>query len=162
MGLLPIIEALEECSEEDLDSNEISYISIFKSWGFCLKNGTDGGNTIRIDRDALNRMKQTMNSKIVKEKLRICKIGNLNPAKRPEVRKLIALKATNRITNPVFQMSMSGVFIKEWSRAKDAALHLSETRNSKNIHNIADSICKVCKGKRHYAYGYKWEYKFKG
>jgi group I intron endonuclease len=41
---LPIIEVLEEVSSEDIDFYEMFYISLFKSWGFELLNGTNGGD----------------------------------------------------------------------------------------------------------------------
>lgn len=41
---LPIIEVVDEVSSEDIDFYEVFYISLFKSWGFDLLNGTDGGD----------------------------------------------------------------------------------------------------------------------
>jgi len=42
-GLIPLIEELDSSSEEDLARLEIFYIELFKTWGFDLKNHTDGG-----------------------------------------------------------------------------------------------------------------------
>jgi hypothetical protein len=41
---LPIIEVVGEVPSEDIDFYEIFYISLFKTWGFDLLNGTDGGD----------------------------------------------------------------------------------------------------------------------
>lgn len=41
---LPIIEVLDEVDSIDIDFYEIFYISLFKSWGFDLLNGTEGGD----------------------------------------------------------------------------------------------------------------------
>lgn len=42
--LIPIIEVLDEINSEDIDFYEKFYISLFRSWGFDLLNGTDGGD----------------------------------------------------------------------------------------------------------------------
>jgi hypothetical protein len=41
---LPIIEVVDEVPSEEVDFYEIFYISLFKSWGFDLLNGTNGGD----------------------------------------------------------------------------------------------------------------------
>jgi hypothetical protein len=41
---LPIIEVVDEVTSEEIDFYEIFYISLFKSWGFDLLNGTNGGD----------------------------------------------------------------------------------------------------------------------
>lgn len=41
---LPIIEVLDEVPENDINFYEMFYISLLKSWGFNLLNGTDGGD----------------------------------------------------------------------------------------------------------------------
>ena len=43
-NLIPIIEVLDEINSEEIDFYEKFYISLFKSWGFELLNGTDGGD----------------------------------------------------------------------------------------------------------------------
>jgi hypothetical protein len=43
-NLLPIIEEVDEVDSDDIDFYEIFYISLFKTWGFDLLNGTDGGD----------------------------------------------------------------------------------------------------------------------
>lgn len=42
-NLKPIIKELDICDEKDSSKLEIFYIQMFKSWGFNLKNHTDGG-----------------------------------------------------------------------------------------------------------------------
>jgi hypothetical protein len=41
---LPIIEVVDEVTSEEINFYEIFYISLFKSWGFDLLNGTNGGD----------------------------------------------------------------------------------------------------------------------
>ena len=41
---IPIIEVLDEVNSEDIDFYEVFYISLFKTWGFDLLNGTEGGD----------------------------------------------------------------------------------------------------------------------
>lgn len=43
-GELPIIELLDEVDPIDVNFYETFYISLFRSWGFDLLNGTDGGD----------------------------------------------------------------------------------------------------------------------
>jgi len=44
-NLLPIIEELDECeSNDDANRLECMYIGLFKTWGFNLKNMTNGGD----------------------------------------------------------------------------------------------------------------------
>lgn len=43
-NLSPIIESLDEVNLSDWEFWEKHYISLFKSWGFKLVNGTDGGD----------------------------------------------------------------------------------------------------------------------
>jgi hypothetical protein len=41
---IPLIEVVDEVNSEDIDFYEKFYISLFKSWGFDLLNGTNGGD----------------------------------------------------------------------------------------------------------------------
>lgn len=43
-GLKPIIEILDEVPDEEIKFWEMHYISLFKSWGLKLVNGTNGGD----------------------------------------------------------------------------------------------------------------------
>lgn len=43
-GLKPIIEVIDEVLETEWAFWEMHYISLFKSWGFLLVNGTNGGD----------------------------------------------------------------------------------------------------------------------
>ena len=52
---------------------------------------------------------------------------------------------------PVLQYDLNGIFIKEWTGAKFAAIEL----NYKN----PSLITAACKGKKPSAYSFKWSYK---
>src|ERR1035437_1197902 len=43
-GKQPIIQVIDEVDEEEWKFWERRYISLYKSWGFCLTNGTIGGD----------------------------------------------------------------------------------------------------------------------
>ncbi len=43
-GLIPTIEIIDELPENEINYYEIFYISLFKTWGFDLLNGTLGGD----------------------------------------------------------------------------------------------------------------------
>lgn len=63
-GLKPMLKVIDEVPEGEWQFWEMHYISLYKSWGFNLTNSTDGGESGMI--------------------------GDLNPAKRLEVRALLS------------------------------------------------------------------------
>lgn len=44
-GLKPTIELIDEVGEDEINFWEMHYISLYRSWGFNLKNMTDGGDS---------------------------------------------------------------------------------------------------------------------
>lgn len=71
-NLYPVIEELELCYN-DVDANKLEsmYIGLFKSWGFELKNMTDGG-------DGVSNMSLEVRDKISKARIgKFC--GDKNP-----------------------------------------------------------------------------------
>jgi len=58
-GFYPTIEILEECDSNDVDFWEQHYISLYKSWGFTLKNIALGGQSRRIvSLETRNKLRQ--------------------------------------------------------------------------------------------------------
>ena len=54
-GHTPIINMVDEVLESEWQFWEIYWISQFKSWGFKLTNGTDGGEGVKLTIDALEK-----------------------------------------------------------------------------------------------------------
>jgi group I intron endonuclease len=67
-GLEPIINIIDEVEENEANFWEIFYISLFKSWGFRLTNGTKGGENLPNNNGRV-RTKET------REKIRKIRLG---------------------------------------------------------------------------------------
>lgn len=77
---LPIIEVLDEVDSELVDFFEIFYISLFKSWGFDLVNGTYGGDGFDWtgrNHNELSKLKNKLNSPSRKSVAQFDLEGNL-------------------------------------------------------------------------------------
>lgn len=70
MGLKPIIEIIDEVPVSEWEFWEIYWISQFKTWGFDLTNGTEGGdcviNEIKFGKENNNYDKNVDNDEIIK------------------------------------------------------------------------------------------------
>jgi len=67
-GLKPIMEVLDEGDENNIDDLEIYWIAQFKTWGFKLKNETNGGTFItqkgsRLRERHIKNLKESTNKK---------------------------------------------------------------------------------------------------
>lgn len=80
-GFYPTIEILEECDSNDVDFWEQHYISLYKSWGFTLKNIALGGQSRRIV------------SLETRNKLRQANLGKKHSAETIEKRRVSVTKA---------------------------------------------------------------------
>lgn len=154
-GLKPEIVEIDCVSRIEENFWERHYISLYKSWGFDLKNMTDGGDGGHIQRSLL-KWKIVMigddnpsKRPDVRRKISRSKMGDLNPSKRKDVKDKLSKIASKRVRNPIVQLSKQGEFIKRWDRQTDAATEL-------NIHK--DNIFSVVKGLTNTAGGFKWMY----
>lgn len=68
-----------------------------------------------------------------------------------EVKRIASSLSGKKSAIPVVQLSMEGGFIKEWSSASEASIHINNKRSSK--------ISCVCRRKRNSSMGFKWMYK---
>lgn len=88
----------------------------------------------------------------VRQKNSLSKLGDKNPAKRPEVRKLISERLRLlKGRRPVLQFDKNMNFIKEWDKMLDAARSFGKKKG--------DGIYGVCIGRRPTAHGFVWRYK---
>jgi len=77
---IPIIELLDEVPENEIDFYEIFYISLFRSWGFNLLNGTIGGDGFDWTgrkHDPISNLKNRINSPHRKSVAKYDMNGNL-------------------------------------------------------------------------------------
>jgi group I intron endonuclease len=150
---------------------EIYWISQFKTWGFNLKNITDGGDynpmTNPISRKKVSdKLKGVSKSQKHKDKISESKLGvsvhsneqkeiysKLNSGNgNPMFNKKHTNKSLSKMKLSVLQYSLDNVFIREWSSAADI---------ERETNMLAKSINRCAKGNRKTAYGFKWIYKNK-
>lgn len=109
----PIIKELDTAySLKEAADLEKYWISQFKTWGFKLTNTTDGGEGAlgyKHDLETILRMKQ---------------IQALKP-KKPKKPKLSKeeqyLLVSQKLSKPILQYDLNGVFIKKWNSILEAA-----------------------------------------
>ena len=141
---------IDEVGDDEWKFWEKHYISLFKSWGFELKNKNNGGGGPTQYSEEIRKkisekktgMKYNMtiegrNSK--SEKLTGRKFSN-------ETCMLISLKKSK----PIFQYNLKGEFIQEFLSSTEACKHVNGT-NSIFLSNVAN-------GKQKTAYGFIWKY----
>lgn len=163
-GKLPIIELVEEVSEEDWIIMERYWISQFKTWGFNLTNIAIGGegNTGYSPSEEV-RKKLSLKGK---------EYFRNHPRKKSSIQKMIATRLANKIPvseitrykigiknkgritgkrDAVLQYDLKGNFIKEWDGIEVAAKMLGLNKGS---------IWKCVNKKTHRVGNFKWEYKY--
>jgi group I intron endonuclease len=173
VGLIPIIEELDSCNELDLATLEQFYISLFKNWGFKLKNHTIGGEGLlgfsHSEKTKLNKSLQIRGSnnpfygkihtdetkRKISESNKNRKMSNEFVEKRrsymkdnpinKETRKKIA--ESNKIK--VIQYDLNMNIIKVHNSAADA---------SRDYNFSTGHISSCCKGKRKTHKGFIWKY----
>lgn len=168
-GITPEIEIIDEVLTSEVFFWEMHYISLYRSWGFKLTNGTRGGDGvlghIKGEMSDLTRFRLSesgkRNVKAVTEKNRLSGLyreqsikmsGIFNPMKNPEISRMVHEKNSIIKRKPVVQFTKKDkIFIKEWSGIIDAA----------NILKIQESSITKCCKKNGYksAGGFYWEYK---
>jgi len=155
-GLNPIIEEVDCVDKNEWQFWEIYYISLFRSWGFKLKNITNGGdgntcpyrteefkkkvslklkNRKTYDRTPEIRLKISNSQKETYKKGRI---SNITPE--------IARKAIEKWKKPVIQLDKNFNVIKEYDSIKSVNLEKGYSSG-----NISTAIKKSC-----LSYGFYW------
>jgi hypothetical protein len=167
--LNPKIELVEESIDlESWENLEKTWIGIFKNIGCNLTNSTEGGignQNQYFSKDSQIKKSNSLKAKIrtgeisykekgikisaalkgikrseaTKEKLRQANLGKIQPRE-------IRLKQSLA----VIQLTLNGVFIKEWEILSEA---------SRNLNISKGAISNVCKGKQKTAGSFKWQYK---
>ena len=147
------------------------WISQFKTWGFKLKNMTEGGDANPMDNPE-SRKKLSIKIRTIiktdewKKNISISKFGIsvhtkeqkhkysiMNSGKgNPMYGKKHSNNALNKMKLPVLQFTLNNEFIKEWSSAADI---------ERETNMLGGSINRCARGDRATAYGFKWLYKNK-
>lgn len=172
--LLPVIEEIDRCSDEDGCKLEIFYIELFKSWGFELKNHTSGGEGIL----GYRHTDQT------KKNLRVQNIGENNrffgKKHTEETKKKISYRNKGRKCSEEFRQKRREI-MKDWKPSKKVIDRMIEIHGKRvvqltmNMEFMAEyytirEACKngkfdnphisdCCKGNRKSHGGCKWMYK---
>jgi group I intron endonuclease len=169
-GLEPKMDIIDEIDGE-WEWLEQYWISQFKSWGFVLKNTTDGGDynpmTSPIARkkvsDAMKKIEKTpewcaniskgkkgkkVHTDEQKVNYSLMNSGEGNPMFGKKHNK----KSLSKMKIKVHQYSLDGDFIKTWDSAADV---------DRETEWKARSINRCAKGDRKTAYGYIWIYENK-
>lgn len=128
----PILEIIDEVPIEEWEFWECYWISQFKTWGFDLKNMTNGG--------------EGTYGRIVSDKTKL----KMSLTKKGKLPKNMASLHMLSIKGNVLQYNLNGKLIKEWESVNKA-------KNELKIKNIN----LVVNGKRDVAGGYIWRYKSK-
>lgn len=151
-GCDTILEILDEVPINKWRFWEAYYISLYRSWGFKLKNKNNGGGGLTTvifnkERNIKIGIKTKGMSKAHKGKPFTKEHKAKIKAKRGH---LLGRKNTWQI-KPVLQYDRHGNFIQEWESQHAAQVKLGKENS--------DGIGAVCRGNQKTAYGFIWKFK---
>lgn len=138
-GINVCLEIIDKVPLDEWKFWEKHYISLFKSWGFILKNKNKGGGGSEFFPE--------------KAKLKLSKLfkGRTCPNKGKKFKNVASKKNVGRKNKYIIcQYDLENNLIKEWLRPKDIINMLKFDFSN---------IRKVCIGEQHTAYGFKWSWK---
>lgn len=147
-GLKPVIEKIDEVPINEWQFWERHYISLYKSWGFKLKNATDGGEQVTMTEEIKQKMrlaklgtisnaKGTRHSEQAKEKNRLAHIGKNTGAEHKRSRAIIQIDIK------------TGKELREFVNITEAGRFVGKRTSINNV------LCGWSKT----ACGFKWKYK---
>lgn len=181
LSLLPTIILLDTCNEKDCYYWEQWWIQVFKSWGFELKNLTDGGpgsTGLKKSQEERKKMSEIRKGKRtgsdnhfygkkhteetkkkISEKSKGIKRSAEFCEKRRAYQKSINWKPSEKIRKlsneihgrRIIQLDLEGNFIKEWYMMSEAAQFIGIQKTAHIVH--------CCQGSRNTCKGYMWMYK---
>ena len=165
------LEEIDEIPTSEWKFWECHYISLYKSWGFILKNTNKGGGGLTfMDEKSTDKIRNKLKNRIYKDewKLNVSKATAGKTKNHPITRGVNISKAKKGISNPnlslsrigvphpkkfrtLYQFDLTGVLIKEWK--------------SEDIFNIPkferNNIWAAARGKQKTSGGYVWKYENK-
>jgi len=173
-GLIPLIEELDSSYEKDLAKLEIFYIELFKTWGFDLKNHTNGGegligfnhsekSKLLMSKERKGEKNAFYNKKHTQETKNKISLANKGKKMSEEFcKKRSDYMKANPISHETYQK------IAEINKIKIGQYDLD--MNLIKIHDSAADACRdmsgfltghissCCKGKRNTHKGFVWKY----
>lgn len=168
-GLRPTSEIIDEVPISEWDFWERHYISLYRSWGFDLKNGTFGGDGFHITKEARDKTTKKItgrkHSEETKRKIGLAhkgrkhskewvdKISKALTGKKLSDEHRKSLRDNHGGKIAVIQYDLDGNFIKEHESISDALKYNNCTRM------MSMCIHRAAKGERKTSLGYKWKIK---
>ena len=123
-GLLPNLEIIDEIPEQEWQFWEMHYISLYKSWGFNLVNGDNGGlGTGRLSEEVKNKI-----GKSIKGKKYFAR--KVNTIYLPAMRERALGKNPSKETREKMSLGKKGKYTKEknWFWGKTQSSEMIEKR----------------------------------
>lgn len=177
------INIIDEVGEGEWRFWESHYISLFKSWGFDLKNKNNGGGGpnkwTEEQKSNIGRINKIKNHPTRGNKISNS-LQNHSRHYTPEVRekmkeafknrpKLVFTKewldnidkAAKKRAKPVLMYDLCGNFVKEWVSKGEAAKWIKKTipRAAPETQNVTSQIKDCCLERIKSCWGYIWKYK---
>lgn len=126
-GLRPTISLIDEVSVEDWQIYEKYWISQFRTWGFSLVNGTEGGEAVYSQGQTYEQKHGAEKAKLLKEKLRKVWVdkyanGYINPTKGRVSPLIGKSRSKEAISN--WRISREG-----WKHTEEAKIKVSKSKN---------------------------------
>jgi len=152
--LKPVLNIVDEIPLNNWQFWEQHYISLYKSWGFNLTNGTKGGDgndcwqKLHSEETKKKISLAHLGKKLSKEhksKLGLLKIGNKNA---------VGHKGSIRIKKRIFQIDKNKRLVNIWDSAGEVMSKMFNKSTSKT--GLLHSVCRN-KGKGTY-HNYSWMY----
>lgn len=157
------LEDIDEVPTNEWEFWESHYISLYKSWGFILKNKNNGGGgcithsvseITRTKIGNIHRGKKKPFSREHKKNLsRALKGKKCPPSMGENISKSLKGREvtwkTGKSSKPIYQYNLEGGFIKKWDTA------------TKAVTLYGESIRNCALGKQKTSCGYKWSYEEK-
>ena len=160
--LKPILEILDEVNFKDWEFWEIYYISLYKSWGFNLKNYTNGGegnnckirtqeHKDKISKKLKGRKPSYIITEEIKNKMSLSQKKTYQNGRVSNLKIKDKLKGLENWKKKIIQYDLNMNFIREYNSINEASIEL-------NNKNAKGNICSACKNGNK-AYKYYWKYK---
>lgn len=152
-NLLPIIDIIEICNDDNWEKREIYWIQYYKDLGFNLVNFRKGGNEPTPNKKQYQKFTKVKDKYVVKRSKnnKLYYLGTFNTEKEAinAYDNFQTKDSTTYNTNGV-QMFQNNVFIKEFNSISECA---------KYINGATTHISACCKGKKPQYKGYTFKYK---
>lgn len=153
------IEQIEECDEDILSEREIYWIKYYNSYhyGYNATMGGDGKQFFDHDK-ILEELKKAPYPIEIGKKIG-CSADTVRIIAHKNNIKVKNKGCGQNVASPkiVYQYSLNGEFIQEFSSTMDAGKWLVSQGKAKSVES-RNHIGEVCRGLRSTAYGYKWKY----